>query len=71
MCIIVREFDEDLGRLGYDGQQRFVIGSQGGVWVFMFWYLCYDIGSQGGVVLVMVLYLMFLNDVKVRLINIC
>ena len=70
MYILVRDFEEGLGRLGHDGQHRFAIGSQGGVWVFMFWYLCYAIGSQGGAVWVMVLYLMFLNDVKVRLINI-
>ena len=33
MCIIVREFYENLGRLGHDGQHRFAIGNQGGVWV--------------------------------------
>ena len=48
MCIIVREFNEDLGRLGCDDQHRLTIGSQSGVWVFIFWYLCYAIGSQGG-----------------------
>ena len=33
MCIIVREFNEDLGRLGYDDQQRFLpftVGDWGG-----------------------------------------